>query len=214
MAKLLLLNKPYRVLSQFTDSQGRTTLRSFIEDDDVYPAGRLDYDSEGLLLLTDDGALQSRIADPRFGHWKTYLAQVEGEIDETALASLRAGPVLADGPTRPARAAAVEPPSLWEREPPVRARRNRPTSWLEVRIREGRNRQVRRMCAAVGFPVLRLIRTQVGAWSLDELLPGQSRRTEVHLPAEPSRRGRSAKIRAPRLPGRGNTRRKSGQRKP
>jgi 23S rRNA pseudouridine2457 synthase len=208
MAKLLLFNKPYRVLSQFTDTQGRATLSDFIATPDVYPAGRLDYDSEGLLLLTDDGTLQNRIADPEFGHWKTYLVQLEGSVDQRALAALRAGPTLADGPTGPAHAREVEPPSLWPRTPPVRIRHNRPTSWIELRIREGRNRQVRRMCAAVGFPVLRLVRTRVGDWSLDALLPGQSRLVAVHLPVDPpknrpgnpSQPDRSAKIPRPKRP--------------
>ena len=194
MAKLILFNKPFRVLSQFTDASGRATLRNYIAETDVYAAGRLDYDSEGLLLLTDDGVLQSRITDPRNRYGKTYLAQVDGTINDDALAQLRAGPTLADGPTRPTRARRAEVPTLWPREPPIRERREQTTSWIEVELREGRNRQVRRMCAAVGFPVLRLIRTRIGDWSLGALQPGESRSEVVNLPEQ--KRG-SAKLRAP-----------------
>jgi 23S rRNA pseudouridine2457 synthase len=198
MAKLILFNKPFEVLSQFTDARGRPTLADFIATPDVYPAGRLDYDSEGLLLLTDDGALQDRIANPRHGHWKTYLAQLEGSIDEDALQQLRAGPVLADGPTKGARVREIEAPELWERARPIRKRRNQPTSWIEIQIREGRNRQVRRMGAAVGFPVLRLVRTRIGDWSLDDLGPGQARTLQIHMPRKASGGGMSAKIRGPK----------------
>lgn len=158
---LIALNKPHGVLCQFTDDRGRSTLADFVQQKDVYPAGRLDHDSEGLLLLTDDGALAHRLTDPRHKQPKTYLAQVEGEVDEAALQALCRGVTLKDGPTRPAQAAfASEPDWLWPRDPPVRFRKAIPTSWLTLTLREGRNRQVRRMTAAVGFPTLRLI--QIG----------------------------------------------------
>lgn len=173
---LLLFNKPYGVLCQFRADDGRATLKDYVDRPGVYPAGRLDRDSEGLLLLTDDGRLQARIAEPRCKLPKRYLVQVEGEIDEPALRRLRAGVRLNDGPTRPGRARRCRPPAaLWAREPPVRFRKSVPTSWLELTIREGRNRQVRRMTAAVGFPTLRLIRWQIGDWRLDGLAPGQWR---------------------------------------
>ena len=179
MSRLILFNKPFGVLSQFTDrsTEGspRATLSGFIESPGFYPAGRLDRDSEGLLLLTDDGRLQSRIADPKFRLAKTYLVQVEGEIGEEALAHLRAGVRLKDGITRPAEAIAIDPPPLWPRDPPVRFRKSVPESWLELTIKEGRNRQVRRMCAAVGLPCLRLVRISVGPHRLDGLAPGQWR---------------------------------------
>ena len=179
MARLILFNKPYGVLSQFTDrgnaGSARATLSDYIAVPGVYPAGRLDRDSEGLLLLTDDGRLQARIADPRHKLPKTYLVQVEGEIGEEALGRLRRGMVLADGPTRPALAEAIAPPNLWPRHPPVRYRKSVPDSWLSLTITEGRNRQVRRMTAAVGFPTLRLVRWQIGDWTLEGLGPGELR---------------------------------------
>jgi 23S rRNA pseudouridine2457 synthase len=170
---LILLNKPYDVLCQFTDGEGRATLADLVPVAGVYPAGRLDRDSEGLVVLTDEGRLQARIADPRHKMEKVYLAQVEGVVDEAALARLRAGVTLNDGPTRPARARAVAAPDwLWPRTPPIRVRRTVPDGWLELTLREGRNRQVRRMCAAVGLPCLRLIRWRVGDWTLAGLAPG------------------------------------------
>lgn len=173
---LIALNKPFGVLCQFTDELGRPTLAGFVTQKDVYAAGRLDRDSEGLLLLTDDGGLAHRLTDPRHKQAKTYLAQVEGEIDDTALLALRRGVTLNDGPTLPAVAEhAAEPDWLWPRDPPVRMRKSIPTSWLSLTLREGRNRQVRRMTAAVGFPTLRLIRVRVGEHGLDGLAPGETR---------------------------------------
>ncbi|MDB5742984.1 MAG: ribosomal large subunit pseudouridine synthase [Polaromonas sp.] len=183
-SRLILFNKPYGVLSQFTPEGRWRGLKDFIAVPAVYVAGRLDADSEGLLLLTNDGRLQARIADPRFKMEKTYWAQVEGLPGEAALAALRQGVALNDGPTRPARARllASPPPGLWLREPPVRTRQSIPTAWIELVIREGRNRQVRRMTAAVGFPTLRLIRAAVGGYSLDGLAPGSWRETEGGTP--------------------------------
>ncbi len=179
MARLILFNKPYGVLSQFTDRGSadgpRATLSDFIDLPGVYPAGRLDRDSEGLLLLTDDGKLQDRIASPRYKAEKTYLVQVEGLPDDAALAALRQGVTLKDGPTRPARARRIDPPALWPRDPPVRFRKSVPDCWLEITITEGRNRQVRRMTAHIGHPTLRLVRWRVGEWALDGLAPGRWR---------------------------------------
>ena len=180
MSRLILLNKPYGVLCQFTDEAGRATLKDCVAVPGVYAAGRLDTDSEGLLLLTDDGPLQHRIADPRHKLPKTYLVQVEGEADEAALAQLRAGLDLGDFRTRPCAAKSVaEPDWLWPRDPPVRFRKSVPTSWLEIVLREGKNRQVRRMTAKVGLPTLRLIRVAIGPWRLDGLSPGQWREVAV-----------------------------------
>lgn len=182
MARLLLLNKPFDVLSQFTDRgtpEGRRTLSDYVKVPGVYPAGRLDRDSEGLLLLTDDGRLQARIADPKFKLPKTYLVQVEGAPDEAALERLRRGVMLNDGPTRPAEVEAIDPPHLWPRDPPVRFRKSVPDHWLRLTIREGRNRQVRRMTAAVGLPTLRLVRWSVGPWSIEGIAPGEWREGEA-----------------------------------
>ncbi len=178
MARLILFNKPYGVLCQFTDRAGegaRRTLADFIDVPGVYPAGRLDRDSEGLLLLCDDGRLQARIADPRFKLPKTYLVQVEGEPDAASLGLLAAGVRLQDGPTRPADVERISEPGLWPRDPPIRVRRSVPESWLKLTIREGRNRQVRRMTAAVGHPTLRLVRWSIGGWTIEGLAVGEWR---------------------------------------
>ena len=175
MTRLILFNKPYGVLPQFTDRGSpspRPTLSDFIDVPGVYPAGRLDRDSEGLLLLTDDGTLQARIADPRYKLAKTSFVQVEGVPDDDALAALRAGVVLNNRPTRPAEVARIEPPALWPRDPPIRVRTAIPDSWIELTLREGRNRQVRRMTAAVGHPTLRLVRWRIGDWTVAGLDPG------------------------------------------
>ncbi len=178
MTRVILLNKPYGVLCQFTDPDGRPTLADHVDVPRVYPAGRLDTDSEGLVVLTDDGAQQARIADPRHKLEKTYLVQVDGAITEAALESLRRGVTLNDGPTSPASAVAIADPGLPPRTPPIRVRRDIPTSWIALTIREGRNRQVRRMTAAVGHPTLRLMRVAVGPWRVDGLAPGEWRDAE------------------------------------
>ena len=170
MSKIILFNKPFGVLTQFTDSEGRKTLADFIDDKGVYAAGRLDKDSEGLLVLTDDGKLQHRIAHPEKKMSKTYWVQVEGTPEESDLDKLREGIELKDGVTKPAKVQKIaEPYLLWERDPPVRFRKSIPDSWIEITIAEGKNRQVRRMTAAMGFPTLRLIRYRVGSWTIDGL---------------------------------------------
>jgi len=173
MSRLLLFNKPYGVLCQFRDADGRPTLGDYLNIPGVYAAGRLDFDSEGLLLLTDDGSLAHRLTQPRKQTWKTYWVQVEGEPSDAQLEQLRHGLELRDGPTLPARARRIPPPELWPRDPPIRFRKNVSTSWLEIQIHEGRNRQVRRMTAAVGLPTLRLVRIGVGPYRLGTLQPGQ-----------------------------------------
>jgi 23S rRNA pseudouridine2457 synthase len=175
MPRLILVNKPYGVVCQFTGSGERRTLKDFIDVPHVYPAGRLDTDSEGLVVLTDDGALQASIAEPRHRTPKLYLAQVEGMATRESLEALSRGVRLNDGMTRPAKARAIDEPALWPRDPPIRTRLRIPTSWISIEISEGRNRQVRRMTAAVGLPTLRLVRWQVGPWSVEGLAPGQWR---------------------------------------
>ena len=176
MSRLILFNKPYGVLCQFTDNgnegSARQTLSDYIDLPGAYPAGRLDLDSEGLLLLTDDGRLQARISDPKFKMPKSYLVQVEGEVTDEALGRLRAGVRLKDGMTLPAEAERIDDPMLWPRDPPVRFRKTVPDGWIKLTIREGRNRQVRRMTAAVGFPTLRLVRWSIGDWMVDGIAPG------------------------------------------
>ncbi len=179
MSALILFNKPYDVLCQFTDEAGRRTLKDYIRRPGVYAAGRLDKDSEGLLLLTDNGRLQQSISDPRFKLPKTYWVQVEGEITGSALDQLRNGVMLNDGMTRPAAVRKLAVPRIWDRTPPIRVRKNIPDCWVEVIITEGRNRQVRRMTAAVGFPTLRLIRQRIGDWELGNLQPGEFRELPV-----------------------------------
>lgn len=182
--QLILFNKPYGVLSQFTDNSApseRPTLSGFVHLPGAYPAGRLDRDSEGLLLLTDDGKLQARIADPKFKMPKTYLVQVEGDPQTSALERLRRGVELNDGLTRPAHAERIAAPDLWPRDPPIRFRKNVPDCWLKLTIREGRNRQVRRMTAAVGHPTLRLVRWSIGDWTVAGIEPGEWRQVIVSL---------------------------------
>lgn len=199
MSRLILFNKPFQVLSQFTDAEGRSTLADFISEPNIYPAGRLDYDSEGLLLLTDDGQLQHRIASPDMKLPKTYVIQVEGDVTEEALQKLRKGVELKDGMTRPAKARKISDPGFAERNPPVRKRQSIPTSWIELVISEGRNRQVRRMSAAVGFPTLRLVRTRIGNWTLEGIKEGDSAEIEINLPvaAKNTSSGSKAKSTAP-----------------
>lgn len=176
MSQLILFNKPYGVICQFSPHEKHQSLAEYISIKDIYPAGRLDHDSEGLLLLTDDGKLQHKISDPKNKMKKTYWVQVDEEITSDAVERLRKGVILKDGKTKPAQARIIaEPENLWPRDPPVRFRKNIPTSWIELTISEGKNRQVRRMTASVGFPTLRLIRYQIGEWSLGELQPGEKK---------------------------------------
>lgn len=205
--RVIIFNKPYRVLSQFSDRDAqapRSTLADYLDAPGFKAAGRLDYDSEGLLLLTNNGKLQQQLANPSYKQWKTYWVQVEGNIDKVAIERLCAGIDLKDGPTLPAKARIIsEPKSLWARVPPVRYRASVPDSWLELKIREGRNRQVRRMTAAVGFPTLRLIRSAIADFSLDALQPGEYRYTNVTTPPnQPTRpKGRRNPARTPGDPG-------------
>lgn len=187
MPTIILFNKPYGVLSQFSDADGHPGLGHHLAMPGFYPAGRLDRDSEGLLLLTDNGAWQARISSPKFKLAKTYLVQVEGEVREEQLNQLRAGLVLNDGATLPAEARQIPEPALWPREPPIRVRQSIPTRWIEVKIREGRNRQVRRMTAAVGLPCLRLVRWAIGDWTLAGIAPGEYRLEEIAPPPQNSR---------------------------
>lgn len=185
MPSLILFNKPFGVLSQFTDERvdaPRSTLADFIDCPGFYPAGRLDFDSEGLLVLTDDGRLQAQIAHPRFGRAKSYLVQVEGQPEEAALDRLRKGVQLKDGLTRPAKVERLPEPAIWPRVPPIRYRKSVPDCWLRLTISEGRNRQVRRMTAAVGHPTLRLVRWSVGEWTLDGIEPGEWRKLTLPPP--------------------------------
>jgi len=195
MSSLYLLNKPFNVLPTFTDDQGRDTLAQFIDVPQIYAAGRLDYDSEGLLVLTSDGELQHRLAHPKFKLPKTYWVQIEGNITEEALEQLRKGVYLKEGITRPAKAKIIQIDEPWPRTPPIRERKNIPTCWIELIISEGRNRQVRRMTAAVGFPTLRLIRYAVGEWSIEDLAPGEWRKLDVTLTPLPKRATHSYKNR-------------------
>lgn len=193
MSTLILLNKPFQVLCQFRAKDGRKTLADYVRVPGVYPAGRLDYDSEGLLILTDDGQLQAQISHPRHKLPKTYWVQVEGEVSDEALDLLRAGVSLKDRPTLPCKARRIETPQLWPRNPPIRERAAIPTCWLELEITEGRNRQVRRMTAAVGYPTLRLVRIAIGNWRLDNLAPGEYRTERVHAPQRARRRPTSSR---------------------
>lgn len=178
---LILFNKPFNVLCQFTDEKGRKTLANYINLENMYAAGRLDYDSEGLLVLTNSGKLSRIITEPKYKMEKTYLVQVENIITDEAIKLLESGVVLNDGITKPAIVKRIEDPKIWERNPPIRKRKNIPTSWIELKITEGRNRQVRRMTALVGFPTLRLIRKQIGEWMIDKIKPGEYSTIQVNI---------------------------------
>lgn len=198
MSTLYLFYKPYQVLSQFSDDKGRATLADYIKVPNIYPAGRLDYDSEGLLLLTDEGALQARITEPKYKLPKTYWVQVEGQMTDEALEKLRKGVELNDGKTRPAKATHFQVPAwLPERPEAVKPRPGLGTSWVELTLLEGRNRQVRRMTASVGFPTLRLVRYAIGTWTLDFIKVGRYRTTEVHMPVETTSIARKPSTRHP-----------------
>ncbi|HNG09892.1 MAG TPA: pseudouridine synthase, partial [Agitococcus sp.] len=181
MSRLILFNKPYGVLCQFRRTDERSTLADFFSDPAIHPCGRLDFDSEGLLLLTNDGQLNARITEPKYKLPKTYWAQVDGEITDEAIKQLKQGIMLNDGMTMPAIVKKIAEPAIWQRDPPIRYRANIPTSWIELTITEGRNRQVRRMTAAVGFPTLRLIRAQIGEWQINDLALGMSKEINVSL---------------------------------
>ncbi|MGK0441445.1 MAG: 23S rRNA pseudouridine2457 synthase [Pseudohongiellaceae bacterium] len=188
MSKIILFNKPFNVLSQFTDESGRSTLKNYLPNiKDCYPAGRLDYDSEGLLLLTNNGSLQHQISHPDHKSPKTYWAQVEGTPSLNDLKPLQQGISLSDGPCLPAKVNLITEPSLWPRNPPIRKRDSIPTSWLEIIITEGRNRQIRRMTAAIGYPTLRLIRVRIGEWSIDNIDPGTYEEITVDTPNKPKK---------------------------
>lgn len=192
MSSIILLNKPFQVLSQFTDGEARSTLAHFIDTKrfpGYYPAGRLDYDSEGLLLLCNDGALQHRISHPKHKLRKHYWVQVEGKPSASAIEALRHGVELKDGLTAPSQAALISSPEVWPREPPIRQRKHTPTHWIDLSITEGRNRQVRRMTASVGLPTLRLIRYKIGDWALVGLQPGEYRIENTHTPTNRTHRG-------------------------
>jgi len=220
MKNLILLNKPFNVLSQFTDKKSpaneeRSTLADFISEDGFYAAGRLDYDSEGLLLLTTDGKLQHQIAHPKKKMPKTYWVQVEGDITQDALSRLEKGVELKDGMTKPAKAQKInEPPNLWARNPPIRERANIPTNWIALTITEGKNRQVRRMTAAVGFPTLRLIRYAIGPWTIDGLKNGDHKSLSVNVPDDNRSQPRKPRNKHPGRSNPGKNTRKSSLNKP
>lgn len=216
MSTLYLLHKPYRMLSQFTDrsagaGERRATLADVIQVPGIYPAGRLDHDSEGLLLLSDDGELIHRISHPRHKQPKTYRVQVEGVPDDAALAALRRGVTLGDGPTRPAKVRRLDASGLPERDPPLDPRRHPVTTWLELTISEGRNRQVRRMTAQVGHPTLRLVRIAIGPWRLDGLAPGEWRSETLHAPAKPQARPAKGAMRGAKPASRGRAKPRRGR---
>jgi 23S rRNA pseudouridine2457 synthase len=187
MVDLLVFNKPYGVLSQFLDHDGHVGLKKYLNIPDIYPMGRLDHDSEGLLLLSSDNALKTQITNPKYKIKKTYIVQVEGQVTSSAISALSTGVLLRDGITRPAKAKEISEPKLWKRNPPIRTRKKQTTSWIELRICEGKNRQIRRMTAHVGFPTLRLIRISIGSWRLKNIKPGEYRCEKVNLPQKNSR---------------------------